>query len=426
MIRRLLLISPLLVAAGTALAQSVSNVVLTPLNAPRPAETGDRENLDFFRTGATVRLGPFFVLPLFQTTVGLDDNVLSQRRSRRADGLLRVGPAVIARTTWSRHAIQAEASLEGVKYASFNRLDAVNARAGTIGRLDLWRDSFLQLNAFYLRTNDLPTDQGFTSGVFGVPLAQLAPSITERSGSGLLLALQEGRVESQSRLDWQRTSSRAQAEAAFQGIGAVNAFTITQRLGYRITEGRTAYLEASGNIRRSASINVDSQGFRIAAGLRGELTRLLNGEVSVGVLRQDFASGRSQTNLAFTGSLFWRPTALTNVTLLARRDVGEAGGVTATANGFTGSGTLTTAMLSADHSLSQAWVVQGLVRMDRLERVTTGQGDITLYGVQLGTTYALNRQLSAIGLYRFLLREGGGPDTGFARNQFLVGLRGTL
>ncbi len=120
-----------------------------------------------------------------------------------------------------------------------------------------------------------------------------------------------------SRFDARRTASGLEVEQDFRNGLAAEAGL---RVGYRFSPALSVFLEGAGNLRRYDDSSADSSGWRAAAGVQAELTRLLTGEIFAGYAQQSYDTGGSASGLTYGASLRWFATDFISVALDARRE----------------------------------------------------------------------------------------------------------
>lgn len=396
-----------------------SPLVVTPSRGEGQTPIGvlQRGRSEYDATG--IRVGSFVVTPLLFSSLGYDDNVFATRTNPRSDGVFRIAPTALVRSDWARHAFVGEAAVENVKYFDATRLDGINARILGAGRIDLDRSSVINLNAGFSRSIDGSlTPTSVTPGLTTPGVNSLTPAITNRWAAGAGYAYTFNRLVITPSFNYQRLSYEA-----LSGIPASNnqnqrngeTYTFANRVSYRISGPSSAFFEVAGNVRRYRTASLNSEGFRVSAGLATDFWRLVQGEIQAGMLHQVYAANQGTVTTPFlAANLRWYPTARATLGLFARREVGEPSSINirpgiTTYVGATGEFELRRNILAtANYTYAN---------------VTSRNSSDSLHSISGGPVWLINRYAQLSAIYRHQIRDTTTPSVNYDRNQVLVQLR---
>lgn len=383
-----------------------------------------------------LRLGSFLVLPSVDATLGYDTNP-TRAASRTATGGAPATPIrgsafsqvtgdIIAISDWSRHEVAAR--LRG-SYTSFFDATDVNRpdlAATVTGRLDISRESRLFAEGRYVLgatsagSANLPSLTG-GARLTGLPLThQFGATLAGEQDLGRLRLTLRGSLD-RFTFDDAPVSS---GPAIDQSSRNYNAAGLRLRTAYELTPGLRPFVEV-GVERRTfdtpvtlAGAQQGSTALTARAGASFEITRLITGEVSGGVIQRRNADPRfgSVNAPVIDGSLVWTPSALTTVTLTARSTIDETTIVNSSGIERRDFG------LQVEHGFRR-WLT-GTARLgvgfDRYDGTTRRD---TRMLASLGLVYRANRNLQIRGEIRHERLQSSQPGTDFTANVMLVGLR---
>jgi Putative beta-barrel porin 2 len=180
-----------------------------------------------------------------------------------------------------------------------------------------------------------------------------------------------------------------------------NVTTANGRIGYHISPIIYTYVEPTYNWQRYAASNLNSEGYRVVAGLGSGRIGLFNGEIYAGYATQQFENPLVGTTSipVFGGKLSWFPTRFLTYTFTADRTFATSdfnanglvpGSITNTGPGLLpGSSTIaTTATLTGIWDFSRRFAFNGSVSNQRLEYLNSSRQDdlLTLVG---GVTFKI-------------------------------------
>lgn len=323
---RRLLILPML--AGGAAAQGQT---LPPdesiIRFERDVVVGDRAVPGSSALG--LRLGSFAVLPRVDVSGLYNDNILALERPRKDDFALRVAPAVLIQSNWSRHSLNlsAEGTFDRFAETSSENRNAYNVsgygiaelgddmRLRGLARIREDRESRESQNAFTLTNR--PIRYRSTEGALGLTRTFTRLQLAAEGGYARYDfsdgTLPNGAVLAQDYRDaniW-----RLQGRAEFAQSPSFAYFAQVNQSWTRYSQDTLA-----GDSRNSRNL-------RALGGVRFELPVLARGEVGVGYVRSSYRDARFRrfSGLALSSRVLFFPSQLTTVIVDAQRQVNDAG-----------------------------------------------------------------------------------------------------
>jgi hypothetical protein len=335
-----------------------------------------------------IRTGGFTVFPKLQFDVVHDDNVFARDDAPQAATILRLRPEIVARSNWSRHALQAHARAAIDRNLDFDSENTIDWSLGAAGRLDGARGSEIVAGADYAKAHEARTAAGVD------PITQ-EPVAFDLTSAFLGAERARGRL----RVSTRAAVHRYDYHDGFSETGAVieqddrdrTVFSLTGRADYALSPATAIFLQVTRDDRdydRIAGRPLrTSSGHQTLAGVDFELGALIRGEIAAGYIRQDFEDAAFGDLDGFGGraKLSWFPTQLTTVTAAAARTVEDTGVIGA-------AGALRTDLsLTIDHELLRNLILtaqatyandayNGLARTD------------TRFGAGFSAAYRINRR----------------------------------
>lgn len=275
-----------------------------------------------------IRAGSFFLAPKITIGTAYDSNFFEVTAPRTGAFRIVLAPELLIRSDWNRHALNVRAGAEAGLYTNSGDDDYVDAWLETAGQFDITRRARLNFSANGLRGHDPRSSDDVPAGAAepvrfatldlrlggeaGIGRLRLHPFIAWRSFDFQDVPLIGGGVADQDDRD------RREAEAGLE-------------LGYAPDRGwelvfRAALLDI--DYRQDVSTAGparDATGLTALAGVRLEMTRLIEGRITAGVVRHDYDSPAFAdiTTLALDAGIDWYPTRRLLVTAEAARSIVE-------------------------------------------------------------------------------------------------------
>jgi hypothetical protein len=375
-----------------------------------------------------VHFGDFFFFPRIELDEAYNDNIFATQTGKTSAFITTLAPSFDLRSSLPQNAVNLSAGGAFIRYASHSTLNSDNGYVDGNGKLDFDNTHYFDGD---LRAERSHIDLG-------------EPEVPGNAASPLFYTAYSALVgfhQYRLRIGYDATASvRREEYDAIQLIGGgftpesqLNhfAYEFALRPYYEFSPGYQAYIRAAFNRRDydHAQGNgvpiLNSNGYRIDAGARVDLTGVTYVEGFIGYVAQDYqASTFGQIGgVDFGANAVWNVTQVTSLSLKAGRTVEDIntavlGGV-ANSPGFLE----TSAVLGIDHELLRNLLLHGSLNYtnDAFENITRVDN---IYGATAGVKYLLNRHfyLGANYTYQRVNSSGQSAMTPFSQNIFLVRL----
>jgi hypothetical protein len=367
-----------------------------------------------------IHAGGFMLRPAIEVSAGHDSNP-ARDASRQGSAFYVVAPEFLAQSLWSRHELIANVRGSYTAYSATPSFDRPNLDAKINGRIDVSRDTRIDLEGRYLLSADSPNDPDLPGSVSKLPL-------NNAYGATAGLARRFNRFE----LAAKGTVDRFTYQDATLNNGGIvsnkdrnyDQYGATLRGSYELTPGVRPFVEIGADTRvhdlsiDQAGVRRDSDGKTAKVGTTFELTRKLTGEVSAGYLTRNYEDPtlRELRGFIADASLVWSPTALTNVKLAAASTADES-----TLSGVSG-------VLKRDAGIA----VEHAFRRNLIGTAKLGYGVDDFDGIgredkrmvaSAGLVYKLSRTTQVKGEFRQEWLRSNAPGNDYTASIVLVGLR---
>jgi hypothetical protein len=422
--------------------------LLTPIRRAPPKRLAHIEPDDPYAP-VGIRTGSFDIFPAVELIGGYNSNP-GQEPNGKGAALYMVAPELRAQSNWSRHELKAElrGSYTGFSPDETPTLSRPNLNGRVDGRVDVTRDTRIDLGGRVLVSTDNPSSPNLQAG-----LAKLPVYTTFGGSAGL--GQRFNRFDVSIKGDVERTayqnSELTDGSTASNEDRNYNQYGARLRGGYDLMPGVTPFVEVGADT-RVHDLETDFFGYqRNSKGIDGsvgttfEMTRVLTGDISIGYVKRTYDDPRLSdlSGMIGSASLVWSATALTTVKLSASSSVGES-----TIPGVPGV-FYRDVGLQVDHAFRR-WLIGtlklgfGLDTYKNAAVETSGGTTTTVcnceptatttsetltdrqdqrYSVGLGVTYKVDRSVQIKGEFRqdWLRSNVAGVD--YTASTFLVGLR---
>lgn len=306
------------VPAGAA-ADADTMVVNTTSLSPNAATILRRRNTfaDDPFSAVGLRYGAFLLLPAVEVTGGYDTNP-ARVPNTRASWFEVVAPELIARSDWERHELTATLRGSYTTYQSTPELDRPTFDGKITGRVDVTRDTRLNLEGTLVVGTDNPGSPNVQAGLTRFPIYTTlggAFGVTQRFNR--LDVTAKGTVE---RTQYQDSVFTDGTTGSNQDRD-FNRYGGTLRVAYDLMPGLKPFVEGGADTRvhdlvvDKFGLQRDSNGWYAKAGTTFEFSRKLTGELSLGWLDRTYKDPTLNELSGFTldASLVYAMSALTNV-----------------------------------------------------------------------------------------------------------------
>jgi hypothetical protein len=403
--------------AGAAIAGPASDVPERAGLRPRrrPAETDPFEPLG-------VRTGSFLLRPAIELTGGYDTN--PERTTNGSGSSLGVLASELqVRSDWQRHALNAD--LRG-SYTAYGRdfvpeLDRPFAESKVVGRIDVARDSRIDLENRVRVATDNPGSPNLQAGLAKLPIYT---TVGGTAGLAQRFNRMEVAVKGSADRTVYQNSTLTDGSSSSNADRNYNQYAAALRGSYEMTPGVIPFVEVGRDTRRHdlaadrTGTDRDSDGMTARIGTTYELTRLLTGEASIGYLMRTYKDPTLPDIDAFIydASLVWTASALTKVTVTARSTVEET-----TLAGV--SGTLKRdVVLQVEHAFRR-WLT-GVLRLGFGNDDYIGSTrDDDRYLASAALLYKVTREVQLKGEFRHEWLKSTAVGVDYTANVYLLGLR---
>jgi hypothetical protein len=276
-----------------------------------------------------IHAGTFLLRPALEVLAGYDTNPARVPNAKGSPAFT-IAPELVGRSDWERH--EFDIAIRGAYYyfpeVSFADRPNLDARAN--GRIDVSKDTRIDVQGRYLVSTDYPG----SPNVAAADLAKL-PIYTDL-GATLGLGQRFNRLDVSlkgtiDRIDWQDS-------LLTDGIHQSNAdrnydqYGTRLRGSYEVLPGLKPFAEVDADTRvhdlkiDRTGADRDSDGVAVKAGTTFEFTRTLTGEISVGYLNRYYVDPTLPNIHAplLDAALIWAATGLTTVKFAAKTTVDES------------------------------------------------------------------------------------------------------
>lgn len=388
---------------------------------------GARARPEVEATGVAV--GGLLISPSFGIEADATDNLYARSDAKRSTAGFSLQPAVAVRSQWTRHALGITADAIIKRYSAVASENNETGGVKLDGRLDLTVDTRLSGDVAIGRRLE-------PRGTTGDTLFGAAPiSFTAFSGGAEIeQRFAQLRVNLGGRYESFRYADRTFGGAVFDlSIRDFDALTGTLRTAIGVGPGVSAFVSLSINRNRYTAPPVgpsrDSTGYVALTGVAFGLNRLLQGEIGLGYIRQEFTAPEFPriSGLAYNAQLKWAPTRLTTVRAVVGRTFQRSPLI-----GIAGIQQHDVS-LSAEHELLRSLILRPAIRYMVADYRTPDRAATRLVEryatVSFGAGWRLTSQLEVAAEYAHsLARTNSAANLGraFDRNRAAVSLRWRL
>lgn len=363
-----------------------------------------------------IQRGAFIFTPESRISLEFTDNVFGASVNEESDFIAVFNPTVGVESTWSRHALTADASVTRREYFDFSDESVWNYSFGGAGRLDIQRDAYLEAGLRYSSLTEARTSAGAANAAAKpIEYDLLNVFVGGRRAFGRLLLQGElglddvdyedaplfgGGVADQDFRDHEQVKGMVRGDYALSPDTAVFGRIEVNKRKYDLVPPAVPTLR-------------DSSGYTIDGGADFDIRGVARGRVGVGYTEQDYDSAElpDVDGLSVDALVEWFPTQLTTVTIQASRKVRDApfnnsGGFFATAAG-----------VSIDHELRRNVIVHAGVSLGEDAYADIDRTDERL-GINAGVTYFMNRNVGVRVSWNYIDQDSSGTagNQEFSRN----------
>ncbi len=378
------------------------------------------------------RMGSFRLFPAAEVGYKYDDNIFRfPEPAAVSDTIAKVRGSVSLNSDWSRHEFNAIASVDLGRYNEFDNEDYTNYVVGANGVLDVVRGTEITGKAGYMKQTEDRSSVNSRVGTSENPAYGVNPTTYDAAYVGVGFDRQPARLRTKVALEYETVQFDS-----FKNIfgGTVDnsdrdrgRTTATFRVGYETMPQRNVFIQAKVNNvdydleQDHNGVARDSSGYEITAGMSFDLRYLLEGEVFIGHLEQEYDDPDLESiGRSFAGfNLNWNPTQLTNVRLGLTHRVEESTEPTV-------SGYLSTILsIGINHELRRninLYADAGYINNEFAQNVEgrKEEEDVTMF--RLGGRYTFARPWYTSAEYRYEQRRSDIENQEYTNNQGLITL----
>ena len=417
------------VVPGPARAQ-LFNEVLSPEGSILAIQPGVASRIRQQPDSGSVRLGSVVIRPEVVTAFGYDTN---PRGTRAASGsaIARNGGTVQAATDWSRHALNAAATVEDVRYLDEPRQSFTNWSVAGAGSYEIGRD-VVRLSGAAQQFSEIALDLDVPQFDRALAYQVYTGRLSYRAAFNRLtvepaLEVFSYRYDNGAALGTQYVQSYRNRDVVAPSVTA----------SYELSPGRSVVAAlrgatASYTNRAPGAVERDFNDFSVLVGLDYEATNLWRYRLLVGYQRRDFSASQVKSIQApvVEGEVIYTPTRLTRVSGALSRRIQDSADETDV--GFTE----TALRLTVDHEYRRDIFLRGSTGLLVGEYGQT-RGTQMLVTAGVGATVLVNRNVALSLTYDFASRQSDGTanlgvnrsfnfGSSYIQNQVLVQLGFTL
>jgi hypothetical protein len=405
-------------ANATAPAPNAAAVPVPAVLPPRPRPPPPEDD-PFAPVG--IRAGTFVLRPALEVMTGYDTNPARSTVAARGSPQITLAPELLARSDWERH--QLDVAIRGSYnyYPDVAFADRPNVDARINGRIDVTRDTRVDLEGRYLLSTDYPGSPNISAGLAKLPIyTDIGTTVGVGERFNRLDVALKGSFD---RIDWQ-DSLLTDGSMSSNTDRNYNQYGAQLRVGYEVSPGVKPFVQVDADTRihdlpvDRTGADRDSNGLAAKVGTAFEITRTLTGEISVGYLTRLYADPVLPDIHAplLDASLLWAATALTNIKFAARTTVDESvlpgvSGVLRHDNG-----------IEISHALRR-WLITTVKFGYGIDDYVGSTRQDHRYLASLGVTYKLTRDFWAKAELRQEWLSSNIPLSNYAATIALVGLR---
>ncbi len=406
-------------AAAAASAGAPAAAGRNPANPTAPPRRKPAPDDDPF-DAVGLKAGGFVLRPAIEIWSGYNTNPAGVPGGR-GSALVTVSPELQAHSEWERHELTANIRGSYSDYPSVPFANRPSLDAKVDGRIDVTRDTRIDLEARDLLGTDYPGSPNIPADVIQMPVFNTlggTAGVGQRLGR-LDVAL-KGSVD---RTVWQ-PSQLANGASDSNDDRNFNQYGGQLRIGYELSPAFKPFLSLDADSRihdlplDRSGLARDSDGLASRAGVAVDLARVLTGEASIGYLTRLYRDPTLSDikALIVDGSLAWKVTGLTTVRVVATTTADESvlPGV---------SGVLARNVeLDIDHAFRR-WLI-GTVRFAYGHNEYVGTDGLDQrYLAAIDLTYKLTRTTQIKGELRQEWLHSNLPGVGYSATVAMVGVR---
>lgn len=274
-----------------------------------------------------LRAGAFILRPAIEAKAGYDTNP-TRVVNGRGSSMWTVAPELLVRSDWQRHELRAEIRGSASAYDSFHSVNGQTFEAKVNGRIDVARQSRIDLEARSRTVSASPGNLDLPAGLARLP--QQTTNGASIGGAHGFNRLEISLKNSFDRITW-NSSRLTDGSVISNKDRAYDQYGFQLRGSYELTPGVKPFVEVGIDSRRhdlafdTQGVARNSTGYFLKGGTSFELTRKLTGELAVGHIARIYPDPTlpNLQGLLTEASLVWTASALTTFKLTGRTTAEE-------------------------------------------------------------------------------------------------------
>lgn len=365
-----------------------------------------------------IRAGGFIIQPSITLALGFDSNIFTEDTGEDSSFVSTVEPRVVVQSDWNRHELRLDA---GTSYRFLSESSDDGALQGDIGLsgvLDVTRAVGINASLGYQHRSE-PRGEDDTGLAISGPVKSnnYSAALGADAVFGRFRVSPFGNVELNDFNDVTLTLGGIDNQDDRDRI----AYGGGVELGYSVRRGIEAFVSGQyGVVDFDAAVddtgvNRDSDGWRVLAGAKVDLTRLIEASAGVGVESRNFQDPTlsSVTDFSADVGVTWFITPLTTLDLGAQRSFKEttiAGASVVTS---------TQVQFGVTHDLLRNLSLNSTLTYSRENFEGSGRKD-NLFGIGVGADWQVTRLFSVGPSYQFRLGDSNAAGQDYVDHQFFV------
>lgn len=355
-----------------------------------------------------LKAGDFDIFPSISTFANATDNFRATPANPQGDVYFNLRPELRAQSVWARHAVAVRTFVDQSVHTNL-KSENVTTYGGTLdGLYDASRTAQLNLTAGFSRLAEARQDLGsFRGSTRPVVFDQSLVRISASKVLGRVTAV--GRSNFERRNYYDAVAGSQILDQDFRdlksyGGGVDFTYDLRNGIGIMVTGEYDAlrhdFRDGSIGFLPGISLNRDSDGFAVLAGVRLELSNLVFGYVQVGYQGRNYKDARlrNPNGLNIRSDVLWNPTALTSFRLRASRSTQDSSSTVVAGN------VRTDVSLRVDHELTRPLIISMSFEYGRFQPNGLGFGgnDFQLYS---SAAYRINRRFTGKAFVQYAKRN---------------------
>lgn len=362
-------------------------------------------------------MGGFRLFPVLDLGVGSDDNVFANS-AKSNDVFEDVDTSLALRSQWGRHSLAIYGGSQSQFFNKFSSENTTSWDVGTAGRLDIMGDSDLRANVYYDSLYEPRTSPNEPGAVAKPTKYSLFHSDAAWDYRPDRLGLTLGGAYDQ--YDYNNTPLIGGGVLDNSGRNE-DVYTVYARASYDFSPGYSAFIGGSYENRNFlkavdiTGVDRDSQGYHADVGSNFFISHLVQGQVYIGYLTQNFSSPvlKDIHALDYGANVNWYATPLFTFHLGAARTIDDStiAGVSATND--------QTVYASADYELLRDLILQAEIGYTAMRFVASTRTD-RQPGASLGATWLIDHNFRLLGEYQYQHRNSNVAGQQYTQNIFTL------